>query len=133
MDVKIDIKNDGFIYCINFNFDNKQVIKIGLTKLCKNDTILQCKNKLKSRYNTYYPNYELLYFKRVSNVIKAEKYVKKELKKYHLKNELYLYKNKRYVKTCFNKLDKLYININDYIKQLNINELTELNKKRRKN
>jgi len=95
----MDLKNDGFIYCINFNFDNKQVIKIGLTKLHKNDTILKCKNKLKSRYNTYYPNYELLYFKRVNNVIKAEEYIKKQLKNYHLKNELYLYKNKRYINT----------------------------------
>jgi hypothetical protein len=58
--------------------------------------------------------------------------IKKQLKKYHLKNEMYLYKNKRYVKTCFNNLDKLYININEYIKNLSINELTEINKKRTK-
>lgn len=127
----MDLTKDGFIYCISINFDNKKVIKIGLTKLLKNDSCNKCKMKLKTRYNTYYPNYDLVYFKRVNNVISAENFIKQKLKKYHLKNELYLY-NKRIVKSVFNDLDTHFLNINEHIKTLSTTELTKLNQHLRK-
>jgi hypothetical protein len=102
--------NDGYVYCLLTRIEDpnskKQLVKIGKTKMKVEDDEIKVKKKLLSRYNTYYPDYDVLYFIRTGNCHKAERYIFKTLKCLHYKKELYLYDKK--------KLDKVFSIINKY-------------------
>ena len=122
--------NDGYVYCLLTRmFDpvsKKQLVKIGKTKMKTQDTEKQVIKRLLTRYNTYYPEYDVLHFIRTGNCHLAEKHVFKNLKKLHYKKEIYIY-DKRQIQRAFNVANKCYPNAQEQLLELNVDQITIAN------
>ena len=84
--------NDGYIYCLMTglsvlsNGSSQQehsLVKIGKIGMKKNENEQQVIDKLLRRYNTYYPDYDVIHFMRVGNCHKAEMSIFESLKHLH--------------------------------------------------
>jgi hypothetical protein len=126
--LKTGYKNEGYIYCIEpqIEIKGKKIVKIGKISMKIDESEIDIENKLATRYGTYYPDYELLYFERVNDCHVAEKTLFKLLKRIRHDREFF-YKENDLLEKGFNKMKKLYPDINDFIKNLNETNLTKLN------
>jgi len=126
--------NDGFIYCIDpyININGKKIVKIGKIAMKINDTYDSVLKRLSSRYNTYYPNKEIIYFERVNNCHKAERYLFSLIDSLKYKRELFYYDNIK-IKCAFNKMNKIYPDMKLIIKKLSVKTLTKINIELREN
>jgi hypothetical protein len=104
----------------------KQLVKIGKTRMKTQDTEKQVIKKLLTRYNTYYPEYDVLHFIRTGNCHLAEKHIFKNLKKLHYKKEIYIY-DKRQIQRAFNVANRCYPNAQEQLLELNVNQITIAN------
>lgn len=122
--------NDGYVYCLLTRITDPnsktQLVKIGKTTMKTCDSEHQVINKLMRRYNTYYPEYDVLYFKRTGNCHKAEKQIFRNLKKLHYKREMYLYDPDK-IKKAFDNACVRFPNIQDQLTKLNINQISNTN------
>jgi hypothetical protein len=122
--------NDGYIYCLLTRiFDpvsKKQLVKIGKTKMKTQDTEKQVIKRLLARYNTYYPEYDVLHFIRTGNCHLAEKQIFRNLKDLHYKKEIYIY-DKRQIQRAFDVANKCYPNTQEQLLKLNIDQITSTN------
>lgn len=126
--------NDGFIYCILTNLKNREIplVKIGKIEIKRQDTEEQVYNKLLRRYNTYYPEYSVIHFKRTGNCHLAEVLVFKELKELHYTKEMYLF-NESEIQEAFIKASDRYPCVDELLKTCyNINVLNNTNELMRK-
>lgn len=122
--------NDGFIYCILTNLKKEKncLVKIGKIEMKRQDTEEQVYNKLLRRYNTYYPQYSVIYFKRTGNCHLAETFVFKELKKLHYIKEMYFF-DEFEIQEAFAKASDRYPCVDELLKICyNINVLNNTNK-----
>ena len=96
------------------NHSDVPLVKIGKIEMKRNDTEQQVLNKLLRRYNTYYPDYDVIQFVRVGNCHKAELYVFELMKEHHYKREIYYY-NKDMISNVFEKMCNEYPSIQDQL------------------
>ena len=122
--------NDGYVYCLLTRmFDpvsKKQLVKIGKTKMKTQDTENQVIKRLLTRYNTYYPEYDVLHFIRTGNCHLAEKHIFKNLKKFHYKKEIYVY-DKKQIQRAFDIAKRSYPNAQEQLLELDVDQLTTAN------
>ena len=122
--------NDGYVYCLLTRmFDpvsKKQLVKIGKTKMKTQDTENQVIKRLLTRYNTYYPEYDVLHFIRTGNCHLAEKNIFKNLKKFHYKKEIYVY-DKKQIQRAFDIAKRSYPNAQEQLLELDVDQLTTAN------
>ena len=128
--LNVGYRNDGYIYCIDANImvDDKSVVKIGKISMKLEETEIDVENKLSSRYGTYYPDYDLLYFERVSDCHVAEKELFKMLQEIRYKKEMF-YKDIEKIEGGFNMIRDKYPDIDRYILKLDTEELNKINGK----
>lgn len=126
--LKSGYKNDGYIYCIDPGIvvENRHVVKIGKISMKLEETEIDIENKLASRYGTYYPDYDLLYFERVNDCHVAEKELFKELGDIRYKKEMF-YKDLDRIEKGFNMIRLRYPDIDKYIIELDTNDLNKIN------
>ncbi len=126
--LKTGYKNEGYIYCIEpqIEIKGKKIVKIGKIAMKIEDSEIDIENKLASRYGTYYPDYELLYFERVSDCHLAEKKLFKLLKGIRHDREFF-YKENHLLEKGFKNMRKIFPDINEYIKNFDEVSLTKLN------
>lgn len=124
-DVIESYDNDGYIYCIMPMKLN--VVKIGKIGMKKNETEQQVIDKLIRRYNTYYPDFEILYFLRTGNCHKAELDIFESLKHLQYKREIYNYKEED-IKEAFKKAGEEYPSIQDIIEKMDVDILCKVNR-----
>jgi hypothetical protein len=126
--------NDGYIYCLSTGLKANDIslVKIGKIGMKVNDTEQQVINKLLRRYNTYYPDYEVIQFVRVGNCHKAELSVFELLKDtgLHYKREIYYNNNK--ISEVFDNISKEYPSIQDQLLKSDSITISSLNNKLRK-
>jgi hypothetical protein len=132
--------NDGYVYCIMTGLNIRSytvlelnfvsLVKIGKVGMKKNETEQQVLDKLLRRYNTYYPDYEVIQFMRTGNCHKAELSIFESLKHLHYKREIYTY-NFDDIQVAFEKAGKEYPNIQEILERTDIQVVSELNKKLR--
>jgi|LakMenE18May11ns_1017448.scaffolds.fasta_scaffold9954569_5 hypothetical protein len=122
--------NDGYVYCLLTRMQDpvskKPLVKIGKTKMKIENTEKQVVKKLLSRYNTYYPEYDVVHFIRTGNCHLAEKHVFKNLKKLHYKKEIYIY-DKKQIQTAFDMINKCFPNAQQQLLKLNVEQITTTN------
>ena len=122
--------NDGYVYCLLTRMQDpvskKQLVKIGKTKMKIENTEKQVVKKLLARYNTYYPEYDVLHFIRTGNCHLAEKQVFKFLKKLHYKKEIYIY-DKKQIQSAFDMINKCFPNAQQQLLKLNVEQITTTN------
>lgn len=133
-------ENDGYVYCIMTGLNIRSytvlelnfvpLVKIGKIGMKRNETEQQVLDKLIRRYNTYYPDFEVIHFTRTGNCHKAELSVFEYLKHLHYKREIYT-GNFDDIRSAFERMEKEYPNIQDKIEKADINVLSNLNKKLR--
>lgn len=125
--------NDGYLYCIKTNMDGKDVVKIGKTSMKLKDDEDDVITKLQRRYNTYYPQYDMLYFVRVFDHNTAERELFQKIIDLKLKDrcELFEYDRER-IDVAFGEITEKFPSIHDLINKLEPEELTSLNEKIRK-
>ena len=121
--------NDGYVYCLStgLNHDDVPLVKIGKIEMKRNDTEQQVLNKLLRRYNTYYPDYDVIQFVRVGNCHKAELYVFELLKEYHYKREIYYYNE--IISDMFEKICDEYPSIQEQLVCIDTNVVSVVNSK----
>lgn len=110
--------NDGFIYCILTNLHHtkdSKLVKIGKTRMNGTDTEDQVYQKLLRRYNTYYPNYSVILFKRTGNCHLAESLVFEELQELHHKKEMYMFDESK-INSAFAKALDRYKCVDELLK-----------------
>jgi hypothetical protein len=126
--------NDGYIYCLStgLKVNDISLVKIGKIGMKINDTEQQVINKLLRRYNTYYPDYDVLQFVRVGNCHKAELSVFELLKDtgLHYKREIYYNNNK--ISEIFDNISKEYPSIQDQLLKSDSMTISSLNNTIRK-
>jgi hypothetical protein len=126
--------NDGYIYCLStgLKVNDISLVKIGKIGMKVNDTEQQVINKLLRRYNTYYPDYDVLQFVRVGNCHKAELSVFELLKDtgLHYKREIYYNNNK--ISEIFDNISKEYPSIQDQLLKSDSITISSLNNTIRK-
>lgn len=122
--------NDGYVYCLLTRMrdpvSKKQLVKIGKTKMKIQDTENQVVKRLLSRYNTYYPEYDVIHFIRTGNCHLAEKHVFKNLKKLHYKKEIYIF-DKKQIQKAFDITNKCFPNAQEQLLELNVDQITTAN------
>lgn len=122
--------NDGYVYCLLTRMSDpvskKQLVKIGKTKMKTQDTENQVIKRLLTRYNTYYPEYDVLHFIRTGNCHLAEKHIFKNLKKFHYKKEIYVY-DKKQIQRAFDIAKRSYPNAQEQLLELDVDQLTTAN------
>lgn len=124
------VKNDGYIYCILTGMKNKMgdnLVKIGKIEMKRNETEHQVINKLLRRYNTYYPDYEIVQFIRTGNHHEAEIYIFDLLKHLHYKREHYIY-NAKDIEDAFNNGNEKFPNIQELLEKSSVEDISLLNK-----
>lgn len=126
--LKTGYKNDGYIYCIDpgIMVENKPVVKIGKISMKLEETEIDIENKLASRYGTYYPDYDLLYFERVNDCHLAEKELFKILSDIRYKKEMF-YRSVDKIEHGFNIIREKYPDIDRYIVNLDTYDLNKIN------
>lgn len=121
--------NDGYIYCLStgLKVNDVPLVKIGKIGMKVNDTEQQVINKLLRRYNTYYPNYEVIHFIRVGNCHKAELSVFELLKDtgLHYKREIYYNNNK--ISEVFDNIKEEFPSIQEQLLKSNSTITSNLN------
>lgn len=132
--------NDGYVYCIMTGLNIRSytvlelnfvpLVKIGKIGMKKNETEQQVLDKLIRRYNTYYPDFEVIQFMRTGNCHKAEVSIFEALKHLHYRREIYTYKFED-IQEAFNKAAKEYPNIQEQLEKADVHVVSELNKKLR--
>ena len=123
--------NDGYVYCLMTGLNkvnSMSLVKIGKIGMKKNETEQQVIDKLLRRYNTYYPDYEVVNFMRTGNCHKAELSIFESLKHLHYRREIYTYMFED-IKTAFDKAGMEYPNIQEQLEKADISVISELNKK----
>lgn len=127
--LKTGYKNDGYIYCIDpkIMVNNRAVVKIGKISMKMEETEIDVENKLASRYGTYYPDYDLLYFERVVDCHLAEKELFKNLNNIRHKKEIF-YMDIDKIERGFNLIKEKYPDIDNYIVSLELKDLNIINK-----
>ena len=122
--------NDGYVYCLLTRMSDpvskNPLVKIGKTKMKTQDTENQVIKRLLTRYNTYYPEYDMLHFIRTGNCHLAEKHIFKNLKKFHYKKEIYIY-DKKQIQRAFDIANKCFPNAQEQLLELNVDQLTTAN------
>ena len=126
--LKSGYRNDGYIYCIDpkIMVNSRSVVKIGKISMKMEETEIDVENKLASRYGTYYPDYDLLYFERVTDCHVAEKELFKILSDIRHKKEMF-YKNIDKIETGFNLIKRKYPDIDSFIINLELSDLNIIN------
>lgn len=127
--------NDGYVYCILTGMYVKShnlmvpppLVKIGKVEMKKNETEQQVVNKLVRRYNTYYPDYEIIQFLRTGDCHKAEEYIFELLKPLHYKREIYVYSYEHIIE-AFEKASIKYPNIQDLLEKEDIKNVINANR-----
>ena len=126
--------NDGYIYCLStgLKVNDISLVKIGKIGMKVNDTEQQVINKLLRRYNTYYPDYDVLQFVRVGNCHKAELSVFELLKDtgLHYKREIYYNNNK--ISEVFDNIREEYPSIQEQLLKSDSITISSLNNTIRK-
>jgi hypothetical protein len=132
--------NDGYVYCIMTGLNIRSytvlelnfvpLVKIGKIGMKKNETEQQVLDKLIRRYNTYYPDFEVIMFMRTGNCHKAELSIFETLKHLHYRREIYTYKFDD-IHSAFEKAAREYPNIQEQLEKADISVVSELNKKLR--
>ena len=121
--------NDGYIYCLStgLKVNDVPLAKIGKIGMKVNDTEQQVINKLLRRYNTYYPDYEVIQFIRVGNCHKAELSVFELLKDtgLHYKREIYYNNNK--ISEVFDNIKEEFPSIQEQLLKSNSTTTSNLN------
>lgn len=121
--------NDGYIYCLStgLKVNDVPLVKIGKIGMKVNDTEQQVINKLLRRYNTYYPDYEIIHFIRVGNCHKAELSVFELLKdtRLHYKREIYYNNNK--ISEVFDNIKEEFPSIQEQLLKSNSTTTSNLN------
>lgn len=126
--LKNGYRNDGYLYCIDpkIMVNNKSVVKIGKISMKMEETEIDVENKLASRYGTYYPDYDLLYFQRVIDCHIAERELFNVLNSIRHKKEMF-YKDIDKIEKGFNLIKEKYLDIDSYIINLELNDLNMIN------
>lgn len=128
--LKESFYNDGFVYCIltNLKGHERNLVKIGKIEMRRLDTEQQVLDKLVRRYNTYYPDYEILDFMRTGNCHKAETNIfeRLKLKGLHYKRELFFHEQEL-IKEAFDIACEKYPNIQDLLEKTPVTILTSFN------
>lgn len=126
--LNVGYKNDGYIYCIDpkIMVNNKSIVKIGKISMKMEETEIDVENKLASRYGTYYPDYDLLYFERVIDCHLAEKELFKFLSNIRHKREMF-YMDIEKIRLGFNFIKNNYPDIDSYIVSLELKDLNVIN------
>jgi hypothetical protein len=125
--------NDGYVYCLMTGLskvNSMSLVKIGKIGMKKNETEQQVIDKLLRRYNTYYPDYEVVHFMRTGNCHKAELSIFESLKHLHYRREIYTYVFGD-IKAAFEKAGMEYPSIQEQLEKADISVLSELNKRLR--
>ena len=123
--------NDGYVYCLMTGLskvNSMSLVKIGKIGMKKNETEQQVIDKLLRRYNTYYPDYEVVHFMRTGNCHKAELSIFELLKHLHYRREIYTYVFED-IKDAFEKAGMDYPSIQEQLEKADISTVCELNKK----
>lgn len=125
--IKENYKEDGFIYCIKtgFNENGKSIVKCGRVEMKKEENEFDVVEKVLRRYNTYYMDCEIIYWKRVGNNREAEKKLFRKLEKLHYEKEKFYYDKQ--IEDIFNEIEKEYPSIENIIGELSIEKQTKLN------
>jgi hypothetical protein len=126
--LKNGYKNDGYIYCIDpkIMVNGKSVVKIGKISMKMEETEIDVENKLASRYGTYYPDYDLLYFERVTDCHLAEKELFRILSDTRHKKEMF-YMDIEKIRLGFDLIKRKYPDIDSYIINLELSDLNIIN------
>ncbi len=121
--------NDGYVYCLmtGLNAMDVSLVKIGKIGMKKNENEQQVIDKLLRRYNTYYPDYDVIHFIRVGNCHKAELSIFESLKHLHYKREIYTYEIND-IASAFEKAVREYPSIQERLEITDISIISELNK-----
>jgi hypothetical protein len=125
--------NDGYVYCLMTGLskvNSMSLVKIGKIGMKKNETEQQVIDKLLRRYNTYYPDYEVVHFMRTGNCHKAELSIFESLKHLHYRREIYTYVLGD-IKAAFEKAGMEYPSIQEQLEKADIYVVSELNKRLR--
>lgn len=127
--LKNGYRNDGYIYCIDpkIMVNDRAIVKIGKISMKMEETEIDVENKLASRYGTYYPDYDLLYFERVVDCHLAEKELFKNLNNIRHKKEIF-YMDIDKIERGFNLIKEKYPDIDNYIVNLELKDLNIINK-----
>ena len=133
-------ENDGYVYCIMTGLNIRSytvlelnfvsLVKIGKIGMKRNETEQQVLDKLVRRYNTYYPDCEVIQFMRTGNCHKAEVSIFESLKHLHYKREIYTYKFED-IQDAFEKAAKEYPNIQEILEKADVKVVSDFNKKLR--
>jgi hypothetical protein len=130
MDILLNVgyRNDGYIYCIDpkIMVNNRSVVKIGKISMKMEETEIDVENKLASRYGTYYPDYDLLYFERVLDCHVAERELFKCLNSIRHKKEIF-YMDIEKIDMGFKLIKEKYPDIDSYIINLELRDLNIIN------
>ena len=133
-------ENDGYVYCIMTGLNIRSytvlelnfvpLVKIGKIGMKKNETEQQVLDKLIRRYNTYYPDFEVIQFMRTGNCHKAELSIFESLKHLHYRREIYSYKFDD-INVAFEKALKEYPSIQERLEKADVYVVSDFNKKLR--
>jgi hypothetical protein len=123
--------NDGYIYCLStgLKVNDVPLVKIGKIGMKVNDTEQQVINKLLRRYNTYYPDYDVIQFVRVGNFHKAELSVFQLLKDTGLHYKREIYYNNDIISDVFDNIREEYPNIQEQLLKSDSTTISTLNNK----
>jgi hypothetical protein len=126
--LKNGYRNDGYIYCIDpkIMVNDRAIVKIGKISMKMEETEIDVENKLASRYGTYYPDYDLLYFERVVDCHLAEKELFKFLNSIRHKKEIF-YMDIEKIEMGYKLIKEKYPNIDSYIINLELRDLNIIN------
>ena len=123
--------NDGYIYCLStgLKVNDIPLVKIGKIGMKIHDTEQQVINKLLRRYNTYYPDYDVIQFVRVGNCHKAEMSVFQLLKDTGLHYKREIYYNNAIISDVFDNIKEEYPNIQEQLLKSDSTIISTLNNK----
>jgi hypothetical protein len=119
---------DGYLYCIKTHFYGQDVVKIGKTTMKLSDEEDDVIIKLQRRYNTYYPDYDMLYFVRVIDVHNAEKQLLKKMDDMRVADrlEIFVYDAQR-IESAFDKIQVSFPSLDVLVRGLSPYWLNVLN------
>lgn len=125
--LKTNYKEDGFIYCIKtgIEINKREIVKCGRIEMKIEEDEIEIVNKLLRRYNTYYADCEILYWKRVGNNKEAEKRLFEKIKELHYEKEKFWLDER--IKEAFEEVETEYPSIEDTISKIPIEKQTKLN------
>lgn len=123
----------GYLYCIKTSITKQikgdiiEYVKLGKTSSKPNEKEEDVRNRLFSRYKTYYPETVILELVKVRNCDKAEREMFHMLRDLRVSNELFVYQSMR-VYEVMQTMKSKYKDISVYLKELTVEELNSINK-----